>query len=554
MLAPADDDTPLPRLRRGRRPRGAGALQRLGGPAHLRPADRRAGRPLDRAGPVRRRCTCTSRSTPSVSLLALWAAEGPIVATFHTANLRSRVDAGRLPAAAARAWRRSPAGSPSPRTPGAPSPPPRRRRGRHPQRRLRRPVRRARCPRPQWQGTPQAPTIAFLGPDRRAAQGPAGAARGAAAGRWRPYPGVRVLVAGHGDERRRPATRLAPEVSRRLRVPRRGQRRGQGRAAALGRPLRRAAHRRRELRHRAGRGDERGRAGAGQRPAGVPPGAGRRRGGGAVRQRGRRRPGPARCSRCWRDPVRPGRAGRPRPQARPTGSTGRSSPADVMAVYETVTSGAPRVRARRPSRPRCGTGWSAAAGRRPGREGPRRAGSRSASPSPRSSPGTSPTPRRAWTAPRPGRGRAAAPWTPSWYGAPRPPSSWPTPACSTRPARCCWPAPPRSRWRPATSTTPAARRSRATSPTCICRSALGPRRAGRDCADATTGRARRPCAGSLRPTTGCSWPAGSTTTRSPTCGGCGASGSCGWFRLAGHAEMPRTFEIDDELAVLERSA
>ena len=24
------------------------------------------------------------------------------------------------------------------------------------------------------------------------------------------------------------------------------------------------------------------------------------------------------------------------------------------------------------------------------------------------------------------------------------------------------------------------------------------------------------------------------------------------FRLAGHAEMPRTFEIDDELAVLER--
>ena len=25
-----------------------------------------------------------------------------------------------------------------------------------------------------------------------------------------------------------------------------------------------------------------------------------------------------------------------------------------------------------------------------------------------------------------------------------------------------------------------------------------------------------------------------------------------WFRLAGHAEMPRTFEIDDELVVLER--
>ncbi len=29
-------------------------------------------------------------TTPSVSLLALWAAEGPVVATFHTANVRSR--------------------------------------------------------------------------------------------------------------------------------------------------------------------------------------------------------------------------------------------------------------------------------------------------------------------------------------------------------------------------------------------------------------------------------------------------------------------------------
>src|SRR4029079_16564341 len=28
--------------------------------------------------------------SPSLSLLALWAADGPIVATFHTSNLRSR--------------------------------------------------------------------------------------------------------------------------------------------------------------------------------------------------------------------------------------------------------------------------------------------------------------------------------------------------------------------------------------------------------------------------------------------------------------------------------
>ncbi len=54
--------------------------------------------------------------TPSLGMLALWIADGPIVATFHTALIRSASLAGRLPAGAASRSRRSPPGSPSPRT------------------------------------------------------------------------------------------------------------------------------------------------------------------------------------------------------------------------------------------------------------------------------------------------------------------------------------------------------------------------------------------------------------------------------------------------------
>ena len=48
-------------------------------------------------------CTSTSRPSPSLSMLACWAASGPIVATFHTAMARSRVMAAAYDRAAARA-------------------------------------------------------------------------------------------------------------------------------------------------------------------------------------------------------------------------------------------------------------------------------------------------------------------------------------------------------------------------------------------------------------------------------------------------------------------
>jgi phosphatidyl-myo-inositol alpha-mannosyltransferase len=89
VLAPADDDTPLPYyvVSSGRAVpvRYNGSVARLSfGPLTAA----RVGRWVE-AGqfdvvhlhePV----------TPSVSVLALWAVEGPIVATFHTSNLRSR--------------------------------------------------------------------------------------------------------------------------------------------------------------------------------------------------------------------------------------------------------------------------------------------------------------------------------------------------------------------------------------------------------------------------------------------------------------------------------
>jgi len=89
VLAPADDDTPLPDyvVSSGRAVpvRYNGSVARLSfGPLTAA----RVGRWVESGRfdvvhlhePV----------TPSVSVLALWAVEGPIVATFHTSNLRSR--------------------------------------------------------------------------------------------------------------------------------------------------------------------------------------------------------------------------------------------------------------------------------------------------------------------------------------------------------------------------------------------------------------------------------------------------------------------------------
>ena len=77
-------------------------LQRLGGPAELRSGDRRPGAAAGcDDGAVRRRCTSTSRSTPSLSLLALWAADGPDRRDLPHLQPALAGDAGRLPAAAA---------------------------------------------------------------------------------------------------------------------------------------------------------------------------------------------------------------------------------------------------------------------------------------------------------------------------------------------------------------------------------------------------------------------------------------------------------------------
>ena len=184
MLAPADDDTPLPDyvVAAGRAVpvRYNGSVARLTfGPLTAA----RVGRWIERGQfdvlhlhePL----------TPSVSLLALWAAEGPVVATFHTSNLRSRVMQAAYPLlrpglekingriAVSEDARRTvtthvggdavviPNGVYVDRFASA-------------------------VPRAQWQGTPQAPTIAFLGPDRRAPQGPAG-----------PVPALPQVVAAH---------------------------------------------------------------------------------------------------------------------------------------------------------------------------------------------------------------------------------------------------------------------------------------------------------------------------------------------------------------------
>jgi phosphatidyl-myo-inositol alpha-mannosyltransferase len=89
VLAPSDEDTSLPEyvesVGRAVPVRYNGSVARLNfGPVTAA----RVGRWLERGDfdvlhlhePV----------TPSIALLALWAAEGPVVATFHTSNLRSR--------------------------------------------------------------------------------------------------------------------------------------------------------------------------------------------------------------------------------------------------------------------------------------------------------------------------------------------------------------------------------------------------------------------------------------------------------------------------------
>ena len=91
VLAPADDDDPAAAVRGRGRAGGPGPLQRLGRPAV---SSGRCPRPGCGGG-----CATADFDVlhvhepvaPSLSLLALMLARGPIVATFHTSITRSRV-------------------------------------------------------------------------------------------------------------------------------------------------------------------------------------------------------------------------------------------------------------------------------------------------------------------------------------------------------------------------------------------------------------------------------------------------------------------------------
>ena len=89
VLAPTEDDADVAGVRRPRRPRGPGALQRVGRPGELRPGVAPRVRRWLREGEFDV-MHLHEPATPSVSLLACWAAEGPWWPPSTPANLRSR--------------------------------------------------------------------------------------------------------------------------------------------------------------------------------------------------------------------------------------------------------------------------------------------------------------------------------------------------------------------------------------------------------------------------------------------------------------------------------
>ncbi len=196
VLAPADDDTPLPPyvVSAGRAipVRYNGSVARLNfGPM----TNARVNGWLDRGRfdlihihePI----------TPSVGSLALWAAECPIVATFHTSNLRSRAMQVSYPffrPSLEKILGRIAVSEDARRTVtthfgGEPVVIPN---GVFVERFASAEIR------PEWQGTPERPTIAFLGRMGEPRKGMPVLA-GALPEILRAVPGLRVLVAGPGD-------------------------------------------------------------------------------------------------------------------------------------------------------------------------------------------------------------------------------------------------------------------------------------------------------------------------------------------------------------------
>jgi phosphatidylinositol alpha-mannosyltransferase len=209
VLAPADEDTPLPEyvesVGRAVPVRYNGSVARLSfGPVTAA----RVGRWLERGEfdvlhlhePV----------TPSIALLALWAAEVPVVATFHTSNLRSRAMQAAYPllrpslekiiariavSEDARRTVTTHLGGDAVVIPNG--------------------VNVARfadaLPSPAWTGTPEAPTLAFLGRIDEPRKGLPVLAAAMSAVLER-HPGARLLVAGPGDVAAA-RERMPPEVA-----------------------------------------------------------------------------------------------------------------------------------------------------------------------------------------------------------------------------------------------------------------------------------------------------------------------------------------------------
>jgi phosphatidylinositol alpha-mannosyltransferase len=213
VLAPADDDTPVPdyveSVGRAVPVRYNGSVARLSfGPVTAA----RVGRWVERGDfdvvhlhePV----------TPSISVLALWAADGPVVATFHTSNLRSRAMQAAYPllrpslekingriavSEDARRTVTTHLGGDAVVIPNG--------------------VNVARfadaAPQARWVGTPAAPTLAFLGRIDEPRKGLPVLAEAMPAVLAQ-FPGTRLLVAGPGDvdaarERLDPAVAAATE-------------------------------------------------------------------------------------------------------------------------------------------------------------------------------------------------------------------------------------------------------------------------------------------------------------------------------------------------------
>jgi phosphatidylinositol alpha-mannosyltransferase len=204
-------------------------------------------------------------------------------------------------------------------------------------------------PNPAW--VSDAGTVAFLGRTDEPRKG-LDVLVEAWAGVIARRPAATLLIAGHGDTARvgaRMRARLGPRAARSVQGAGVARRRAAGRAARVRGRLRRAAHRRRELRAGARRGDGRRRRGRRQRPARLRRRPRRRQAGTAVPGRGRRGVG-HRPDRRARRPPRPG-AGRPRAATALGAYDWPVVASQVLAVYRAVIAAADGGRRRGPAHP-----------------------------------------------------------------------------------------------------------------------------------------------------------------------------------------------------------